>query len=102
MAWLLLFLAVFAVFVNTGPSNTALANVVPPAIRSSAFAFNILVIHVLGDGISPTIIGMVGDASNLTNGLMLVSVMIGVSGVVWVFGARYLARDTELAPTRLQ
>jgi len=102
MAWLLLFLAVFAVFVNTGPSNTALANVVPPAIRSSAFAFNILIIHVLGDGISPTIIGMVGDASNLTNGLMLVSVMIGVSGVVWVFGARYLARDTELAPTRLQ
>ena len=33
LAWIVLFLAVFCLFFNTGPSNTALANTTPPAIR---------------------------------------------------------------------
>jgi len=37
---------------NTGPTNTILANVSHPSIRASAFALNILVIHALGDVIS--------------------------------------------------
>src|SRR5436190_18147201 len=37
-AWIPLFLAIFFLFLNTGPSNTALANVSLPAVRVTAFA----------------------------------------------------------------
>src|SRR6266853_1265905 len=48
-AWGAMFLAIFFLFLNTGPSNTALANVSLPVVRATAFAVNILVIHLLGD-----------------------------------------------------
>ncbi|VTS08442.1 spinster family MFS transporter [Tuwongella immobilis] len=102
IGWVVLFLAVFALFVNTGPSNTILANVVPPSIRSSAFAINILLIHALGDAISPAIIGAIADQADLRTGFLLVSAMILVSGIVWMLGARYLQADTEAAPTLLE
>ncbi len=38
LAWVLMFLALFFLFFNTGPSNTALANVTLPSVRSTAFA----------------------------------------------------------------
>ncbi|MDP9254475.1 MAG: MFS transporter, partial [Verrucomicrobiota bacterium] len=40
-AWLFLFGAVFLGFLNTGPSNAALANVSLPSVRATAFALNI-------------------------------------------------------------
>src|SRR6266516_661415 len=43
--WITMFFAIFFLFLNTGPSNTALANVSQPAVRATAFAANILVIH---------------------------------------------------------
>jgi MFS family permease len=48
-AWWFMFGAIFFVFFNTGPSNTALANVAMPAVRATAFALNIFVIHLFGD-----------------------------------------------------
>ena len=48
-AWIFMFLAIFFFFLNTGPSNTALANVSLPAVRATAFAINIFFIHALGD-----------------------------------------------------
>lgn len=100
-AWGLVFLAVFCLFFNTGPTNTVLANVTHPAMRASAFALNIFIIHVLGDAISPLVIGAIKDAWNLAVGFVVVSVMILVAGLLWLWGARYLQRDTALAPTRL-
>ena len=60
-AWIFIFFAMFFLFLNTGPSNTALANVTPPAMRATAFALNILVIHPLGDALSPWLIGWIKD-----------------------------------------
>ncbi len=40
-------------FYEHRPGNTAIANVTDPAVRSTAFAVNIFVIHALGDAISP-------------------------------------------------
>ena len=59
MAWVFLFGAVFFVFLNTGPSNAALANVAEPKVRATAFALNILIIHALGDAFSPPLLGLV-------------------------------------------
>jgi MFS family permease len=101
LAWLFVFLAIFCLFFNTGPTNTILANVTHPAVRASAFALNILIIHALGDAISPPIIGAIASRSNLTVGFMVVSGFILASGLLWLWGARYLERDTALAPTRL-
>ena len=48
-------------FVNTGPCNAIIANVVQPNIRSAAFAISIFAVHVLGDIWSPSIIGKISD-----------------------------------------
>lgn len=101
-AWIVIFLACFCLFFNTGPTNTILANVTHPAIRATGYALNIFVIHALGDVISPLVIGAVTDATGSMNfAFGLVAAMVLVGGVFWLAGARYLERDTQLAPTRL-
>jgi MFS family permease len=97
LAWALLFVAVFFLFFNTGPMNTVIANVVRTQIRATAFAINILVIHALGDAISPLIIGFVADLSSLQTAFVGVAMLIPVSGVLWIWGARYLDEDTAKA-----
>jgi MFS family permease len=107
MAWLFIFLAVFALFFNTGPTNTILANVTHPAIRASAFAVNIFIIHILGDVISPVLMGWIWDMRSMDRAtarnlaLAVVSVVVVLGGLLWMWGIKYLQRDTELAPTRI-
>ena len=101
-AWVFMFLAIFCLFFNTGPTNTILANVTHPAMRASGFALNIFVIHTLGDVISPVIIGLLTDRFESMNAaFLLVAFMFLVSAGFWLVGARHLARDTELAPRRI-
>lgn len=95
--WFVLFAAVFCLFFNTGPSNTILANVTKPSVRASAFAFNIFIIHALGDAISPPIIGWVAAWKGMNIAFAVVSLAILVSGVAWMFGAKHLAADTAAA-----
>jgi MFS family permease len=100
--WIFIFVACFCLFFNTGPTNTILANVTHPSMRATAFAFNIFVLHALGDATSPAVIGLISSVSSLEMGFVVVSLMVLVGGVLWLLGARFLARDTLLAPTRLQ
>jgi MFS transporter, Spinster family, sphingosine-1-phosphate transporter len=100
-AWICIFLACFCLFFNTGPTNTILANVTHPSIRASAFALNILIIHALGDAISPLIIGVINDYTSMTVGFLTVSFMFLVAAAAWFLGVKHLKRDTDLAPTRL-
>jgi MFS transporter, Spinster family, sphingosine-1-phosphate transporter len=94
-AWGCIFLAVFFLFINTGPANTVLANVTRHRIRASAFAINILIIHALGDAISPLLMGFVGDKSTMGTALLLSSVLIPLAGILWLSGARHLDADTR-------
>lgn len=101
-AWIFVFLACFCLFFNTGPTNTILANVTHPSIRASAFAMNILIIHALGDAISPPILGLInGYTGSMGTGFLAVSVTCLIASVLWLLGMKHLERDTELAPTRL-
>jgi predicted MFS family arabinose efflux permease len=100
-AWLFVFLAEFFVFFNTGPSNTILANVTHPAIRATGFALNILVIHILGDAISPFLIGAIADRSSLAVGFLVVSLFMFLGGIIWLFGMRHLEPDTAAARHQL-
>lgn len=94
LAWGFLFGAVFFVFLNTGPSNAALANVVSPTVRATAFAVNILIIHALGDAISPPLLGAVAGHYDMNMAFLIISAAMLVSGIIWLLGMKYLAADT--------
>ena len=101
-AWLFVFVAEFFLFFNTGPTNTILVNVVHPAIRATAFGLNILIIHTLGDAISPPLVGAIADHfHSLSVGFVAVSLFIFLGGLFWLLGARHLEADTAAAPLRL-
>jgi MFS transporter, Spinster family, sphingosine-1-phosphate transporter len=95
-AWGLIFVTEFCLLLNTGPANAVLANVTRPTIRSSAFAINIFLIHLLGDAVSPPLVGWITDLAggNMNAGFAVVSVAIAISGVLWLSGTRFLAADT--------
>ena len=94
VAWIPMFIAIFFLFLNTGPSNTALANVSLPAVRATAFAANIFVIHALGDVQAFWLLGYIGGHTNMRIAFLFVSVIILASGLVWLMGVKYLPGDT--------
>lgn len=94
VAWISMFVAIFFLFLNTGPSNTALANVSLPAVRATAFAVNIFVIHALGDVQAFWLLGYIGGHTNMHVAFLFVSGMIFASGLAWLIGAKYLPADT--------
>jgi MFS family permease len=108
-AWFTMAGAIFCLFLNTGPSNTALLNVTHPSVRATAFALSIFAIHALGDAISPPIIGAITDATrsealpkgSMTTAFLLMAFMMALSAALWFIAARFLERDTREAPTRL-
>ena len=98
-AWVAMFFAIFFLFLNTGPSNTALANVSLPAVRATAFAVNIFVIHALGDVQAFWLLGYIGGHTNMHVAFLFVSGIIFISGLAWLIGAKYLPADTAAVET---
>jgi len=98
-AWIPMFFAIFFLFVNTGPSNTALANVSLPAVRATAFAVNIFVVHALGDVQAFWLLGYIGGHTNMHVAFLFVSGIIFLSGVTWLAGVKYLPADTAAVET---
>lgn len=101
-AWAPMFIAIFFLFFNTGPSNTALANVTAPSIRATAFAVNILIIHALGDALAPPLIGAVADRTNMNVAFLVVSATMLFAGVLWLIGVKYLPKDTNAVESAYQ
>ena len=77
------FIAEFLLFLSTGPVNVATVNVVPAGMRAMAMAMSIFAIHLLGDAISPPIIGLLADRNGLAKAVLIVPIAIAVSGVLW-------------------
>jgi MFS family permease len=95
-AWISMFLAIFFLFLNTGPANTALANVSLPAVRATAFAFNIFIVHALGDVQAFWMLGYIGGHTNMHMAFLFVSGVIFIGGIVWLMGVKYLPADTAV------
>lgn len=93
-AWWLLGASVFFLFLNTGPSNTALANVALPKVRATAFALNILVIHALGDVLAFPTIGYIAGHTDWNIAFLFVSGIMLLSGIIWLAAMKFLAPDT--------
>ncbi len=81
--------ALFCIFLGSGPLNAAIVNAVSAAVRSSAIAIELLLIHALGDAPSPKLIGAISDASNLRLGMALTLVTMVVGAALLFAGARY-------------
>ena len=80
--------AIFLIFLGTGPVNAATVNAVRPEIRATALAGQLFLIHALGDAISPRIIGVVSDHSNLSIGLGSTLITLVLAAVIFLIGAR--------------
>lgn len=93
--WPSMFVALFFLFFNTGPLNAAMVNVVPPTMRASAVAVNVLFIHLLGDALSPTVIGWISDQSTLGDAVLLLGGVFGIAGLILLAGSGVLKRDME-------
>ncbi len=81
-------------FASTGPINAATVNVVPPTMRATALAAQILIIHLFGDVPSPPLIGVISDAASLGQAVLIVPVAIAIGGLFWIAAARHGARQT--------
>jgi len=108
---LLAFVAEFFLFLNTGPLNAALIGCVPANLRAMSIAVNVLFIHLLGDAISPYVIGWISDtlgpglagtmlgdtpkAAGLRLALALSSVPLLLGGLWLLRGAGVLDRHPE-------
>jgi len=83
--------AVFLVFLGTGPVNAATLNAVPANLRATAMAGQLFALHVFGDMFSPKLIGVVSDHWNLRLGL-------GVTVITFVLGAAIFWWGAQFAP----
>jgi len=88
-----IFVAEFFLFLNTGPLNTVLINVTPPAVRAMAFAVNIFFIHALGDAFSPSILGWLSDRWGLRSALLITPCAMVLAGLLCFVCGRYVVRD---------
>jgi MFS family permease len=93
--WPSMFITLTLVFLITGPVNAAMANVVPAELRGRAFAFNTTCIHLLGDALSPWLIGEASDHIGLRWPVLVTGLLLGVAGLVLLAGRGALRRDLQ-------
>jgi len=90
-------IAQLLMFLSTGPINACIVNLVLPNQRATAVALSVFTIHLLGDAISPLLIGAVSDATSLGQALKIVPAAIVIAGVLWGWAAREQAKFTGAA-----
>jgi MFS transporter, Spinster family, sphingosine-1-phosphate transporter len=93
--WPAMFVMLLLLFINIGPLNAAMANVLPAAVRARGFALTTMLIHLLGDAVSPWLIGEASDRIGLKIPVLVTGCLLAVSGLVLLFGRKTLERDLE-------
>jgi MFS family permease len=78
--------AMFLLFLSTGPVNTIIIESVPANLRTSAMALSIFMIHLFGDMWSPKIIGRLSDAwQSLQNAVMILPASLLLCALLWLW-----------------
>ncbi len=85
--------AEFMVFLSTGPINVVIVSVVPVAMRATAMAGSIFVIHLLGDAAAPWVVGALSDRVGLAKAVLVMPVAVALSGFIWTAAAWVGARE---------
>jgi len=79
--------AQLCLFLSTGPINAAIANLVTATERASAIALSVFAIHLLGDVLSPPLIGALSDRTSLASAVKIVPLAVVVGGAIWLWAA---------------
>ena len=96
--WPAMFVTLVLLFVNIGPLNAAMANVLPAELRARGFAVTTMLIHLLGDAASPWIIGEVSDRmGGLRLPVLATGCLLAVAGVVLLAWRQTLVHDLRAA-----
>jgi hypothetical protein len=91
--WPAMFVTLLLLFVNIGPLNAAMANVLPAELRARGFAITTGLMHLLGDAASPWLIGAASDRVGLEMPVLVTGCLLAVAGVVLLCGQRTLVAD---------
>lgn len=81
--------AAFFLLLNTSPLNAAVINSVGAHIRVTALSLNLLIIHILGDVPSPTMMGWVADHRSLQMAFVLPVIAMAISSAILFAGMKY-------------
>jgi MFS transporter, Spinster family, sphingosine-1-phosphate transporter len=87
----------FCLFLNNGPLNAALLNVLPTDARARGVGIHVTVIHLLGDACSPFLIGVAAHAMGLRLPVLATGLLVGVAGILLLLGRGCLVRDLDSA-----
>jgi len=97
-----IWVAAFFLLLNMSPLNAAIINSVGPHVRTTALAINILVIHILGDIPSPTMMGYIADRSSLGKSFILPVIAMILSSAILFYGMGHAPKassaKSEAAP----
>jgi MFS family permease len=93
--WPAMFVSLTLFFLTTGPLNAAMANVLPAALRGRGFAVNTMAIHLLGDALSPVLIGVASDHMGLRTPVLATSMLMVIAGAVLLAGRGAFRRDLQ-------
>jgi len=92
--WISMVAAQLCLWLSAGPVNATILNLSAPSERATAFALSILTIHLLGDAISPPLIGFISNAGTLASAMRIVPVSIALAAVLWMWAARMQRRES--------
>jgi MFS transporter, Spinster family, sphingosine-1-phosphate transporter len=84
-------------FLSTGPINAAIINLVSATERATAIALSVFAIHILGDALSPPLIGALSDQFSLAQAVKIVPIAVVIGGCIWIWAARAQARADAVA-----
>src|SRR3569832_2105266 len=84
--WPAMFLTLMLLFVNTGPLNAAMTNVLPPSVQARGFGACVMAMHLLGDALSPLLIGFASSKMGLRLPLAATGMLPIIAGLVLLAG----------------
>lgn len=90
LALLCISVAIICLFLPLGPIAAALVHVTKRPVRPMAFAVNIFMIHILGDALSPTLIGSWSTSWGLKT-----AVFLALLAIIPGLGFSWLAQQKE-------
>jgi len=73
----------FVLFMGHSPVNVVIVEAVPFYIRATALALTTFIIHILGDLISPPLVGYIADIKNLQTGILVLPAALIVCTWFW-------------------
>lgn len=96
-------LAVYLFTFTTPCIGPLIHQVVRPNLRATAMALYLLVVHVLGYAVAPAFIGWLSDRTgDLRLGVVVAPLVALASGLVGLWGARFVGGDERAMRERLR